>query len=199
MKEAIGVDHITLCVKNLAATKYLFTHILGFDVIWSAQDVGSEKSSMDTVVVQRGHAKIALMQGRNKERKSQICEFVDTYGEGVQHIALEVDDIEAVCREWENHGVRFSGDIKDGRDGFGPLRQRFTYPLFPGCGLFLELTQRQHGQEESKTFVRATVESLYRDIERDQLKGVARTIIDYETLPLPFEEEVEAASLRHAS
>lgn len=43
MKEAIGVDHITLCVKNLAATKYLFTHILGFDVIWSAQDVGSDK------------------------------------------------------------------------------------------------------------------------------------------------------------
>ncbi len=199
MKEAIGVDHITLCVKNLAATKYLFTHILGFDVIWSAQDVGSEKSSMDTVVVQRGEAKIALMQGRNKERKSQICEFVETYGEGVQHIALEVDDIEAVCREWEQHGVRFSGDIKDGRDGFGPLRQRFTYPLFAGCGLFLELTQRQHGTEESKTFVRATVESLYRDIERDQIKGVARTIIDYETLPLPFEEEVEAASLRHAS
>jgi methylmalonyl-CoA/ethylmalonyl-CoA epimerase len=199
MKEAIGVDHITLCVKNLAATKYLFTHILGFEVIWSAQDVGSDKSSMDTVVVQRGEAKIALMQGRNKERKSQICEFVETYGEGVQHIALEVDDIEAVCREWETRGVRFSGDIKDGRDGFGPLRQRFTYPLFPGCGLFLELTQRQHGQEESKTFVRATVESLYRDIERDQIKGVARTIIDYETLPLPFEDEVEAASLRHAS
>lgn len=199
MTEAIGVDHITLCVKNLAATKYLFTHILGFDVIWSAQDVGSEQSSMDTVVVQRGHAKIALMQGRNKARKSQICEFVETYGEGVQHIALEVDDIEAVCREWETHGVRFSGDIKDGRDGFGPLRQRFTYPLFPGCGLFLELTQRQHGREESKTFVRATVESLYRDIERDQIKGVARTIIDYETLPLPFEEEAEAAPLGHAS
>ena len=199
MKEAIGVDHITLCVKNLAATTYVFTQILGFTVIWSAQDVGSEKSSMDTVVVQRGDAKIALMQGRNKERKSQICEFVETYGEGVQHIALEVDDIEAVCREWETHGVRFAGDIKDGRDGFGPLRQRFTYPLFPGCGLFLELTQRQHGQEESKTFVRATVESLYRDIERDQIKGVTRTIVDYDTLPLPFEEDVEAASLRHAS
>ncbi|GAB1721781.1 MAG: hypothetical protein GDA65_07735 [Nitrospira sp. CR1.1] len=199
MKEAIGVDHVTLCVKNLAATKYLFTHVLGFEVIWSAQDVGSDKSSMDTVVVQRGEAKIALMQGRNKERKSQICEFVETYGEGVQHVALEVDDIEAVCREWETRGVRFSGDIKDGRDGFGPLRQRFTYPLFPGCGLFLELTQRQHGHEESKTFVRATVESLYRDIERDQIKGVTRTIIDYETLPLPFEEEAAAASLRHAS
>jgi len=36
-------------------------------------------------------------------------------------------------------------------------------------------------------------------IERDQIKGVTRTIIDYETLPLPFEEEAAAASLRHAS
>ncbi len=198
MKEAIGIDHVTLCVKNLAATRFLFTQILGFHVIWSAQDVGSDKSSMDTVVVQRGDAKIALMQGRNKEQKSQICEFIEKYGEGVQHIALEVDDIDAVCREWEAQGVRFSGDIKDGRDGFGPLRQRFTYPLFPGCGLFLELTQRQHGVEESKTFVRATVEALYRDIERDQHRGIARTIVDYETLPLPF-ETAETTSFQHAS
>ncbi len=187
MNDATGIDHITLCVKNLEAAEVLFTKILGFEVIWSARDVGSEKSAMDTVVVQRGTAKIALMQGRNKEVKSQICDFIDRYGEGVQHIAIEVDDIEAVCREWEAHGVRFSGNLKDGRDGFGPLKQRFTYPLFPGCGVFLELTQRQHGQEQSKTFVRTTVESLYRDIEQDQLTGVERTIVDYETLPLPFE------------
>ena len=188
MKEAIGFDHITLCVKNLAAAESLFTTVLGFHVIWSAQDVGSDMSSMDTIVVQRGDAKIALMQGRNKTRRSQICDFIDKYGEGVQHIAIEVDDIEAVCREWESHGVRFSGETKNGRDGFGPLKQRFTYPLFPGCGLFLELTQRQHGLEESKTFVRATVEALYRDIERDQTRGIEHTIIDYETLPLPFKD-----------
>lgn len=189
MKQPMGIDHITLCVKNLEAAKFLFTNVLGFEVIWSAQDVGTERSSMDTVVVQRGDAKIALMQGRNKELKSQICEFIDKYGEGVQHIAMEVDDIDAVCREWEAHGVQFSGDLKDGRDGFGPLKQRFTYPLFPGCGVFFELTQRQHGTEQSKTFVRTTVESLYKDIERDQVDSVERTIIDYQTLPLPFDEE----------
>lgn len=189
MIQTTNIDHVTLCVKNLAAAEYLFTKILGFDVIWSARDVGSDKSSMDTVVVQRGAAKIALMQGRNKEVKSQICEFIDRYGEGVQHIAIEVDDIDAVSREWEAHGVRFSGGLKDGRDGFGPLKQRFTYPLFPGCGVFFELTQRQHGQEQSKTFVRTTVESLYKDIERDQITHVEKTIIDYETLPLPFEDD----------
>ncbi len=187
MKESMGIDHITLCVKNLQAAKYLFTKILGFEVIWSAQDVGSDKSSMDTIVVQRGTAKVALMQGRDKTVKSQISEFIEKYGEGVQHVAVEVDDIEAVCREWEAHGVKFSGPLKEGRDGFGPLKQRFTYPLFPGSGVFFELTQRQHGEEQSKTFVRGTVEELYNDIERDQIQGVEQTVIDYDTIPLPFD------------
>ncbi len=187
MKESMGIDHITLCVKNLQAANYLFTKILGFEVIWSAQDVGSDKSSMDTIVVQRGSAKVALMQGRDKTVKSQISAFIEKYGEGVQHVAVEVDDIEAVCREWEAHGVKFSGPLKEGRDGFGPLKQRFTYPLFPGSGVFFELTQRQHGEEQSKTFVRGTVEELYNDIERDQIQGVEQTVIDYDTIPLPFD------------
>jgi len=178
----MGIDHITLCVKNLAAAEYLFTKILGFDVIWSARDVGSELSSMDTVVVQRGNAKVALMQGNNKAVKSQINDFIEKFGQGVQHVAIEVDDIDAVCREWEAHGVKFSGPLKDGRDGFGPLKQRFTFPLFPGGGVFLELTQRQHGREQSKTFVLETVEKLYKDIERDQVKGVEQTIIDYDKI-----------------
>ncbi len=182
MSAAMGIDHITLLVKNLAAAEYLFTKILGFDVVWSAFGVGTEKSCMDTVVVQRGGAKIALIQGRDKMVKSQITEFIERYGQGVQHVAIEVDDIEAVCREWEARGVRFSGPLKEGRDGFGPLKQRFTYPLFPDSGVFLELTQRQHGGEQSKTFVRETVEALYKDIERDQIQGVQQTIIDYEAI-----------------
>lgn len=179
MKPTIGFDHVTLCVDNLEAAEFLFAKILGFEVIWSARDVGSNTSSMNTVVVQRGAAKIALMQGRNKTGKSQINEFIEKYGQGVQHVAFEVEDIDAVCREWEAHGVKFSGSVKEGRDGFGPLKQRFTYPLFPNSGLFIELTQRQHGEETAKTFVRSTVESLYKDIERDQTAGVEKTIIDY--------------------
>lgn len=189
MTQATGIDHITLCVENLDAAEFLFTKILGFDVIWSARDVGSDKSSMDTVVVQGGNAKIALMQGRDKVMKSQISEFIEKYGQGVQHFALEVDDIDAVSREWEEHGVKFSGPVKEGRDGFGPLRQRFTNPLFPGSGVFIELTQRQHGNETAKTFVRSTVESLYKDIERNQASGIERTIVDYDAFPIPRENQ----------
>ena len=195
MNQATGIDHITLCVENLDAAEFLFTKILGFDVIWSARDVGTDKSSMDTVVVQRGNAKIALMQGRDKIMKSQISEFIERYGQGVQHFALEVDDIDAVCSEWEAHGVKFSGPVKEGRDGFGPLKQRFTHSLFPGTGIFIELTQRRHGEEQAKTFVRSTVESLYKDIERNQAAGIERTIIDYDSVPT----SVEKKTLKRAS
>jgi methylmalonyl-CoA/ethylmalonyl-CoA epimerase len=189
MNQATGIDHITLCVENLDAAEFLFTEILGFEVIWSARDVGSDKSSMDTVVVQRGTAKVALMQGRDKVMKSQISEFIEKYGQGVQHFALEVDDIDVVSREWEAQGVRFSGPVKEGRDGFGPLKQRFTYSLFPGSGMFIELTQRQHGGEQAKTFVRSTVESLYKDIERNQASGIEQTIIDYDSFLIPMEKK----------
>ena len=189
MNQATGIDHITLCVENLDAAEFLFTKILGFEVIWSARDVGSDKSSMDTVVVQRGNAKIALMQGRDKVMKSQINKFIEKYGQGVQHFALEVEDIDTVCREWEAHGVKFSGPVKEGRDGFGPLKQRFTYPLFPGSGMFIELTQRRHGDEKAKTFVRSTVESLYKDIECNQASGIERTIINYDSSPIPMEKK----------
>ncbi len=189
MNRIAGIDHITLCVENLDATEFLFTKVLGFEVIWSARDVGSDKSSMDTVVVQRGAARVALMRGRDKTMKSQINEFIEKYGQGVQHFALEVDDIDAVCREWEALGVQFSGPVKEGRDGFGPLKQRFTYPLFPVSGLFIELIQREHGGEKAKTFVRSTVESLYRDIEREQASGLARTIIDYNSSLTPMEKK----------
>src|SRR5262245_65627124 len=168
MDHETGIDHITLCVENLAAAEFLFTKILGFEVIWSARDVGSDKSSMDTVVVQRGAAKIALMQGRDKATKSQITEFIEKYGQGVQHFALEVDDIQAVCREWEAHGVKFSGPRKEGRDGFGPLKRRFTFHLFPACGLFIGLPQRDHAEEKARTLVRRPVEARYKDMRQDK-------------------------------
>jgi methylmalonyl-CoA/ethylmalonyl-CoA epimerase len=61
--------------------------------------------------------------------------------------------------------------------------------------LFIELTQREHGGEKSKTFVRSTVESLYKDIERDQASGDQRTIIDY----APKQAQTSPARMKKAS
>jgi hypothetical protein len=63
--------------------------------------------------------------------------------------------------------------------------------------LFIELTQRQHGNEAARTFVRSTVESLYKDIERDQISEVKRTIVDYDSPSMPRPKQKK--SLKKAS
>ena len=50
-------------------------------------------------------------------------------------------------------------------------------------------TQRKHDGEKARTFVRGTVEALYKDIERDQIAGVEQTIIDYQATPIPVKQE----------
>jgi methylmalonyl-CoA/ethylmalonyl-CoA epimerase len=62
--------------------------------------------------------------------------------------------------------------------------------------VFLELTQREHGEEKSKTFVRSTVESLYKDIERDQVAGVEQTIIEYKSSPVPLQRRQQTSHKR---
>src|SRR2546429_9709346 len=51
MKGSMGIDHITLCVKNLAAAEDLVTKILGVDVVWAAPGGGGGISRIDSVVV----------------------------------------------------------------------------------------------------------------------------------------------------
>ena len=41
MIEPRSIDHITLCVENLAEAEFLFTKVLGFVVFWSGRDVGT--------------------------------------------------------------------------------------------------------------------------------------------------------------
>lgn len=89
MENIVGIDHFTLCVKDLHAAEYLFNNILGFHTMCSATDLGSEKSKRDTIVVQRHNVKIALMQGHDNIGKSHRTEFIERFGPGMQHIALE--------------------------------------------------------------------------------------------------------------
>src|SRR5438309_640624 len=61
MKGSMGIDHINMCVKNVAEDEPVFRKILGLDVIWCARGAGSQLPSMETVVVQRGNETIELL------------------------------------------------------------------------------------------------------------------------------------------
>ena len=167
----LGIDHLAIAVENLEWWEALW-QMIGLEPIYRASKIGTSRSNMDTVALRRDDLRIALVKGNDGEVPSQVSAYAGTHGDGmVQHIAIRVDDLDAAYEELAENGMHFSGPIKESSDGFGPLRQVFTQPAYPG-GPFIEWIQRKvEGEGESLGFSDETVRGLYEDVEAEQLAG----------------------------
>src|SRR5260370_11772889 len=92
-KYARGFDHIAVAVPDLEASISWFTTVLGFSLKERRNTEGS-KTGMISAVLEAGPLNIVLLQGTTPE--SQVSRFVQHYGPGVQHLAIQVDNIDAL-------------------------------------------------------------------------------------------------------
>ena len=93
------VEHIGIAVKDLAVSNELFAKLLG------KQPYKSEKVEREGVITsffQMGDTKIELLEATNPN--SAIAKFIEKKGEGIHHIAYEVDDIKAEMTRLEKEG-----------------------------------------------------------------------------------------------
>ncbi|MCP5467830.1 MAG: hypothetical protein H7A32_01000 [Deltaproteobacteria bacterium] len=97
---------------------------------------------------------------------SPINEFVIRYGEGIQHVAYNIDPnipMEEVYRELKRRKWQFMTNVLIHKDDHGArLCQLFTAPQVP-AGTFVELVQRLPGKhgEIFDTFDIANIDDLY--------------------------------------
>ncbi len=84
----IRVEHIGIAVKELAKANDLFHQLFG-QAHYKVEEVASENVS--TSFFQLGETKIELLEATAPD--SAIAKFVEKKGEGIHHIAFEVDDI----------------------------------------------------------------------------------------------------------
>ena len=84
-----NIEHIGIAVKDLAAAKTIYEKLLG-TLCYKTEDVESE--GVSTAFLKSGVNKIELLQASTPE--SPIAKFIKKKGEGIHHIAFEVDDIE---------------------------------------------------------------------------------------------------------
>ena len=84
------VEHIGIAVKDLDISIPLFSQLLG-SPCYKTEEVVSEQ--VTTAFFQKGETKIELLQGLTPD--SIITRYVEKKGEGMHHIAFEVDDIHA--------------------------------------------------------------------------------------------------------
>jgi len=85
-----NLEHIGIAVKDFAAANALFTKLLNAEP-YKIEEVASE--GVNTSFFRMGEAKIELLEGLTPD--SAITKFLEKKGEGIHHLAFEVEDIYA--------------------------------------------------------------------------------------------------------
>ena len=94
-----NVEHIGIAVKDMEASNALFSKLLNV-VPYKSESVESE--GVLTSFFRVNETKIELLEASNPE--SPIAKFIEKKGEGIHHIAFEVDDIRVEMNRLESEG-----------------------------------------------------------------------------------------------
>lgn len=93
------VEHIGIAVKELNISIPLFEKILNTNC-YKTESVDSEQ--VNTAFFQKGETKIELLESLSPD--GVIAKFIEKKGEGMHHIAFEVDDILSEMERLKNEG-----------------------------------------------------------------------------------------------
>lgn len=83
------IEHIGIAVKNLEESIQLFEKLLGTNC-YKIEEVQDQK--VKTAFFKVGETKIELLEATSPD--SPIAKYIEKRGEGIHHIAFEVEDIE---------------------------------------------------------------------------------------------------------
>ena len=129
------IEHIGIAVKNLEQSNALFTKLFG-KAQYKIESVESE--SVKTSFFMLGETKVELLEASNES--SAIARFIEKKGEGIHHIAYEVDNIDEEMKRLKAEGFEIlNTQAKDGADN---KRICFLHPKSTN-GVLVELCQEK--------------------------------------------------------
>jgi methylmalonyl-CoA epimerase len=133
MFKVLGVDHIGIAVRDLPGALNFWENALGLTEAGREQLPDQKVTTSFLPIQETG---IELLEAFGED--SPVSEFIKKRGEGVQHIALLVDDLEAAERELVGAGASLIGEKST--VGAHGKRVRFIHPGSTG-GVLLELCE----------------------------------------------------------
>jgi LAO/AO transport system kinase len=140
----LWLDHLGVAVKSIATARG-FYESLGL-VVSHEETVEHEK--VKTAMLPLGESRIELLEAT--EEDSTIGKFVAKRGEGLHHIAVHVDGIDAMFARLTAQGVRLASDAV--RVGAGGHRYFFVHPASTG-GVLLEIVSPQRASSPGTPIV----------------------------------------------
>jgi len=130
------VDHIGIAVADLAEAKKFYTDMLGLKA--TGEEV-VEEQKVKVCFIPSGDSELELLESTSPD--GPIAKFIEKNGgrNGIQHIALRVDNIEQTIADLIAKGVRMIDEKP--RYGAGGSSIAFVHPKSTG-GILVELCQR---------------------------------------------------------
>ncbi|MGZ3607479.1 MAG: methylmalonyl-CoA epimerase [Syntrophales bacterium] len=130
----IKVDHIGVAVNSIEASLKFFANTLGLKL--EGQETVAEQK-VTTAFMPVGDTEVELLQSTAPD--GPIAGFIEKKGEGVQHVAFLVDNIEEALKELEAKGIRLIDKVP--RMGAGGKKIAFVHPK-DTYGVLVELCQK---------------------------------------------------------
>lgn len=132
---AIRISHLGIAVKDLAASESLFKTLLGEENVYheTVDDQGVRIASLKV-----GDSVLELTEASSPD--SPIAGFLEKRGEGIHHLAIEVEDVQKELDRLKSAGIKLIDEHP--RQGAHNMLIAFLHPKSTN-GVLIELCQTQ--------------------------------------------------------
>jgi len=132
--KVLRIDHLGIAVDSIEQGKNFWTEVLGME-LHGTETVAEQKTT--TAFLPVGESEVELLQSTTPD--GPVAKFIEKKGQGIQHVAFAVADIEAALQECKDKGIQLI-DQKP-RIGAGGAKIAFLHPKATN-GVLVELCQR---------------------------------------------------------
>jgi len=132
--KVLRVDHIGVAVKSIEETKKLYHDLLGLP---HAGNETVEEQKVTTAFFPVGDTEVELLESTSDD--GPIAKYLEKRGEGVQHVAFRVENIEEALAELKEKGIKLIDEKP--RRGAGGAKIAFLHPKST-YGVLVELCER---------------------------------------------------------
>lgn len=129
------IDHIGVAVENLNEAMKLYSESLGLEIEGTGE---VKEQKVKVAFIPLGESRIELIE--STDPNGLIAKFIKSRGEGIHHIALEVDHIEDVLQKLKERGVQLIDEKP--RIGTHKMKIAFLHPRSTK-GVLLELCEKR--------------------------------------------------------
>jgi len=95
------INHVGIAVKDLDRAVEFFQETYGAKILWRKK---YENEKMETALISIGEAQFELLA--SLEPQSLINRFIESRGEGIHHVSLEVDQFDQAIEAIKAKGLR---------------------------------------------------------------------------------------------